>query len=652
MRQAIEEDFILDVLASYTTYRSYFKLLKTIEADPKYEQRKAQRVLLRFVDLHDHSIRQKIEIMVEHFADHVRSRIKGKAKAMVVTRSRLHAVRYFLALRDYLEEQKAGYKALVAFSGAVQNEGVDYTEAGLNGLPETQTANAFNTDTCRFLVVAEKFQTGFDQPLLHTMYVDKKLSGVHAVQTLSRLNRTHPHKAETMVLDFANDADAILDSFKPYYEASILSEATDPNQLYDLQNQLADFDLFMQSEVDAFAAEWFHAKGSQDKLHGILAPVVERFRDQDAEDQAGFRSVLRDYTRLYSFLSQVLTFADLELEKLYVFARMLFLKLPVDPAELPREVLDNVDMDSYRLRLTHNGEVTLEPDTEELYPIVGPGIRVAKPEDLYEVLSRIIELINMKFGVALTEADRICVETALRSLEQDPALDASCRANTRENASLTFRQKFEEAVQGFVDSNFKLYKRITDDERFGSTLRDALFDFYLRRHREVRDLVTQGESKTLEFKSTLRWNLEEDRKDNRITHAVLKTIGAFLNTEGGDLLIGVADDGAIIGIEADRFDSNDRYLLHLAQVTRNGLGDRAGTCIDPRIQTVDGKNVCLVACSRSPESVYLKWKGTEKSEAGDLFVRSGPGTVLLEAESAEEYVRTRFDTRPLDDDSS
>lgn len=641
MRQAIEEGFILDVLANYTTYKAYFKLLKTIEDDPKYEQRKAKRVLLRFVDLHDHSIRQKIEILVAHFDDHVRSRIRGKAKAMVVTRSRLHAVRYFLALRSYLQEQKAGYKALVAFSGTVHDEGADYTEFGLNAIPETQTANAFNTDDYRFLVVAEKFQTGFDQPLLHTMYVDKKLGGVHAVQTLSRLNRTHQHKAETMVLDFANEADAVLDAFKPYYEATILSEATDPNQLYDLQNQLEDFDLFMQSEVDAFAAEWFHPEGSQEKLHGMLAPVVDRFRERGADEQAGFRGVLRDYIRLYSFLSQVLTFADLELEKLYVFARMLHRKLPVDPVELPREVLDNVDMDSYRLQLTHEGAVPLEADPE-LYPIVGPGGRVAEPEDPLEVLSAIIQEINERFGVELTEADRICVEAALRNLELDPALDASVRANTRENAALTFRQKFEEAVQDFVDSNFQLYKRITDDERFGSTLRDALFDFYLRRHREVRDLISQGESKTLEFKSTLRWNLKEDTKDNRITHAVLKTLAAFMNTEGGDLLIGVTDDGTIIGIEPDRFDNDDKFLLHLAQVTRNALGDRAGTCIDPRIHVVDGKNVCLVACSRSPEPVYLKWKGMEKADSGDLFVRSGPGTILLEPESSEEYVRTRF----------
>jgi predicted HTH transcriptional regulator len=215
--------------------------------------------------------------------------------------------------------------------------------------------------------------------------------------------------------------------------------------------------------------------------------------------------------------------------------------------------------------------------------------------------------------------------------------------NTRENVRLTFDQKVEHVIQEIVDSNFDLYKRITDDRPFGEAVKNFLFDQYLRSHRQAEELIKRGESKTLEFKATLRWNLKDDRQDDKaVTHAVLKTIAAFLNTEGGDLLIGVGDDGAIGGIERDQLESDDKFMRHLAQVVRNGLGDRAGTCIDPKTQIVQGKTVCVVSCQRSPEPVFLKWKGMETSSGGDFFVRSGPGTVKLDPNSAKEYIRTRF----------
>ena len=220
------------------------------------------------------------------------------------------------------------------------------------------------------------------------------------------------------------------------------------------------------------------------------------------------------------------------------------------------------------------------------------------------------------------------------------------RVNTRENVRLTFDQKVEHVIQEIVDSNFELYKRITDDRAFGEAFKNFLFDQYLRTHRHAEELIKRGESKTLEFKSTLRWNLKEDRQDDRgVTHAVLKTIAAFLNTEGGDLLIGVADDRSIVGIEADRLESDDKFMRHLAQIVRNGLGDRAGTCIDPKCQVVQGKTVCVVSCQRSPEPAFLKWKGLESSPEGDFYVRSGPGTVKLSPDSAQEYIRTRFAQR-------
>ena len=231
----------------------------------------------------------------------------------------------------------------------------------------------------------------------------------------------------------------------------------------------------------------------------------------------------------------------------------------------------------------------------------------------------------------------------MERLDADVALDASARVNTRENVRLTFDQKVEHVIQEIVDSNFDLYKRITDDRTFGDIVKNMLFDQYLRSHRQAEELIKRGESKTLEFKSTLRWSLKDDLQDDKfVTHAVLKTIAAFLNTEGGDLLIGVADDGSVVGIERDQLEGDDKFMRHLTQVVRNGLGDRAGTCIDPKAQIVGGKTVCVVSCQRGPEPVFMKWKGIETSPEGDFFVRTGPGSVKLPADSAQEYIRTRF----------
>ena len=647
MKQAIEEGFILDVLANYTTYTAYWRLLKKIEADPKYDKKKAKYLLKSFVELSPHAIKEKVRIMVEHFAAQVQTEIAGRAKAMIVTRSRLHAVRYKLAIDAYLVKHKYPFKALVAFSGTVEDKGKSYTEANMNGFGETQTAKAFERQENRFLIVANKFQTGFDQPLLHTMYVDKKIGDVNAVQTLSRLNRTHPDKKGTMVLDFANEAAHIKKAFDPYFETTLLSEATDPNLLYEVQTRLASFPLYTQADIESFAKVYFDPKATQDRLYAVLAPVVARFEAlPDETEKNDFRAQLSEYVRLYSFLSQILTFADADLEKLYAFARHLRRLLPADRESLPREVQQNIDMESYRVQQTGSGKIVLDRKPGVLDPISTKGRQTATPEEI-EALSRIIEELNDRFGLDLGPEHRVTLEQMMERLDSDPGLDASARVNTRENVRLTFDQKVEHVIQNIVDSNFDLYKRITDDRPFGEAIKNLLFDQYLRTHRDAQELIKRGESKTLEFKSTLRWNLKEDRQDDKfITHAVLKTVAAFLNTEGGDLLIGVGDDGAIVGVEVDRLDTDDKFMRHLAQVVRNGLGDRAGTCIDPKMQIVDGKTVCVVSCQRSPEPVYLKWKGLEAVETGDFFVRGGPGTVKLAPESASEYVRTRFTAVP------
>ena len=620
MRQAIEEGFILDVLASYMTYRAYWRLLKKVEDDPRYDKRKAEYLLKSFVDVNPHAIREKIAICVEHFAAQVAGEIDGRAKAMIITRSRLHAVRTKLALDNYLAEKGHAWKALVAFSGRVRDSGMDYTESGMNSagedrvIGERQTAAEFEKPEYRFLVVASKFQTGFDQPLLHTMYVDKKLGGVNAVQTLSRLNRTYPGKRGTMVLDFANEAEEIRKAFEPYYETTLLSEETDPNLLYEVQGRLLDFGVFAPGDVETFARAYFSPKATQDRLYAALEPPRQRVADLDDDEGQDFRSQLSDYVRLYAFLSQVLTFADPDLEKLYVFARYLRRLLPAGGDKLPVEVQQSIDMESYRIQRTSRGRIAMERQARPLDP-AGSRPDGARAGEEMETLSRIIEALNERFGLSLGPEHRVTLESIRSALDQDAGLEASARVNTRENVRLTFDPKVEDKIQEIVETNFDFYKRITDDPDFGRALKNFLFDDYIRRHRRAEELLKLRPSKTLAFAPSLRWDLKEDRKDERnVTYRVLKTIAAFLNTEGGDLLIGVDDDRNVVGIEHDRLGS-DEFLRHLAEVVQSGLGDKAGAHVDSKMQIVEGKTVCLVSCQRSPGPVCLRWMGLEKEES-------------------------------------
>ena len=564
MRQAIEEGFILDVLGSYSTYKAYWRLLKTIEDDPRYDRGKAEYLLKSFVELHPHAIGEKVAICVEHFAAQVAAAIDGRAKAMVVTRSRLHAVRTKLALDACLAEKGHPWKALVAFSGTVKDGGEAYTESGMNSagqdrvVGERHTAAEFEKPEYRFLVVASKFQTGFDQPLLHTMYVDKKLGGVNAVQTLSRLNRTHPGKQGVMVLDFANEAEEIRKAFEPYYETTLLSEATDPNLLYEVQDRLLGFGVFAEGDVEAFARVCFDPGATQDRLYAALEPPRQRFGALAADEGRDFRGQLGDYVRLYAFLS-----AGADVRRRRSREALRLCPAPPPPAAGRRRRA------AARGAAEHRHGVVPHPADQprphragaagrRARPRRQQAARAAPPPRSWEPLSRIIEALNERFGLQLGPEHRVALEQIRSALDGDAGLDASARVNTRENVRLTFDPKVEDKIQEIVETNFDLYKRITDDPDFGRALKNFLFDDYIRRHRRVEELLKLQESKTLEFKSSLRWNLAEDRQDDRhVTHAILETIAAFLNTEGGDLLIGVADDRTVLGIDHDRLESDD-----------------------------------------------------------------------------------------------
>lgn len=477
MRQAIEEGFILDVLINYTTYQSYWRLIKKIETDPYYEKSKAYYLLKRFVDLHPHAIDKKVQIMVEHFREMVMEQINGKAKAMIVTRSRLHAVHYKIALDKYLKELKNPFRTLVAFSGTVEDGGRSYTESGMNGLPEAQTAKTFGRSEYRFLIVANKFQTGFNQPLLHTMYVDKKLEGVNAVQTLSRLNRVYPGKLNTMVLDFENEADIIKEGFDPYYLTTILSEETDPNLLYEIQNRLEAYPVFGQDELNHFARVYF-SDATQDQIYSVLRSVAERYNNLHKDEQNDFRKELTDYVRLYVFLSQVISFADANLDIMYQFCRHLRRLLPSNEDILPLEVQQNIDMESFRLQQTGSGKIELDRGVKEINPIHTKSGHETLEE--MEALSQIIADLNERFGIDLGPEHQVTLEQMMERLEEDRALEHAVRVNTLENIRLTFNLKVEEIIQEIVDSNFDLYKRITDDHAFGQMFKELLFDLYIQ----------------------------------------------------------------------------------------------------------------------------------------------------------------------------
>lgn len=485
MKQAIEEKFILDVLENYTTMKVYFNLLKTIEDDPRYSKKKGMQLLKAYVDNHDHSIRTKTAIMVEHFREQVMDRINGQAKTMLVTRSRASAVKYKLAFDRYIKTQEYPFKALVAFSGIVhdQETGKEFTEAGMNGFPESQTAEVFKREEYRILIVANKFQTGFDQPLLHTMYVDKRLGGVNAVQTLSRLNRKYPNKEDTMVLDFENEADLIQRSFQPYYEKTLLTEATDPNKLYDFEYELKEYHIFEEEDVETFAKEYFSPKGKQEKLHSILSPIVDRYLKKPKEEQHDFRTLVKRYVRLYSYLSHVILFKDVDLEKLYQFLRHLHRKLPVSRDRLPVEIIENINMDSYRIQQTSSGKIGLADEEGRLGPSREPEI-FRGPEEELTPLSMIIQEINERFGADFTDADKLkhFTEDMQRRLVENEKLAraADPEVNTEDNFKLVFNDYFDDVLNDMIDSNLDLYTKINDDRDFGNIFKRALFDSVYR----------------------------------------------------------------------------------------------------------------------------------------------------------------------------
>ncbi len=494
MRQAIEEGFILDVLKSYTTYATYFRLLKSCEDDPNVERKKAARALARFLKLHPHNIAQKTEVMVEHFHAVTRHKIGGRAKAMVVTGSRLEAVRYKQSFDQYIKQKGYSIKSLVAFSGTVQDDQlaeVSYTEEAMNGgLRAKELPERFASPEFQVLLVAEKYQTGFDQPLLHSMYVDKRLAGIQAVQTLSRLNRIHPLKEDTFVLDFVNDREEIREAFKTYYEGAVLGEEVDPSRLYAIKGELDAAGIYRNEEIARFCEVYFKPRQKQSPLdhqamNVALDPAVQRFaaqveRDEDAAEL--WRGKLQAFQNLYGFLSQVIPYQDSDLERLYVYLRHLASKLPRRSSGAAYQFDDEVKLEYYRLQKISEGSISLK--TGNAPRLDGPdevGTGALRAQEV--PLSQLIDVVNARFGTDFNQADQLFFDQIVEAAMGDDGLRRAAAVNSGDKFELLFKNVLEQLFADRMNQNEDIFVRYMNDAPFQKLVTSWMAEQAYRRMR-------------------------------------------------------------------------------------------------------------------------------------------------------------------------
>ena len=500
MRQAIEEGFIMDVLKHYTTWKRFYGLIKQVDDDPEVPRKQAAKALGRYMELHPVNIEQVVSVIVEHFRLHVLHELGGRAKAMVVTGSRLSAVRYKLAFDRYIRDNGyQGIRSLVAFSGTVEDPddpGASYNEVAMNeGLAESELPETFEGDEYRVLLVAEKYQTGFDQPLLQTMYVVKKLAGVQAVQTLSRLNRMAPGKKRTFVLDFVNTEDDIHRAFKPYYESTPIGENADPQQLSALQHKLLEPAIFTPADVDAFAQAWYrprreHSGGDHKQMNAVLDAVVDRFNGREEEERESFRGLLTAFRNLYGFLSQVIPYQDSDLEKLYTFVRNLIAKLPPADDDGPFVLEDEVSLRYYRLQQITEGSIDLGQG--EAYSLKGPtDVGTSAVADVPVALSSLVEKLNERFGTDFTEADQLFFEQIRVSAEASEQIKEAAKANNLADFTAYMERVLDELFIERMEGNEEIFSRVMTDRPFRSAASEHLaFEIYegiREQGREPRD---------------------------------------------------------------------------------------------------------------------------------------------------------------------
>jgi len=469
MEQAIKEGFILDVLKNYVSWRRYYKLVKRSQVEDKeYSKKQTLRLLANHVDLQEHSIEKKTRIMLEHFASKTQNEIQGMARGMLVTKSRLHAVRYKLKFDEVMREMNLPYEALVAFSGTVSDVDTvaEYTMTSMNHLEgKISITEALKLPKYRILIVANMYQTGFDEPLLHTMFVDKKLGGTSTVQTLSRLNRTRKGKDSTMVLDFVNDPEKIQRDFQFYYGNNRMDfiDQTDQNSIYDVLNKIESTALIYQDDVDAFAEVFFRKGDNMEQLQPILNNLIERFKSFDETVKSDLKTSINDFIRLYRFLSQIITFVDVDLEKYYVLLTTLYKKLSNNKNVVLSNVLENVELDSYKLQHQYTTDLQLESANANMQG-QKPGTSIKPNEDEFELLTKIIKVLNDTFGLDLKDEDKVDFMKMRDSIYQNVELMNFFNNN---NSKANIQDKFDETIDdellNFIDGKLNLYNKLTDD---------------------------------------------------------------------------------------------------------------------------------------------------------------------------------------------
>lgn len=480
MKQAIDEGFILDVLKTYTPVQSYYHLMKTVTDDPVFDKKKAKKKLRRYVESHEHAIRLKSEIMVDHFHEQViqRKKIGGKARAMVVTSGIERAIQYYHAVSAYLTQEKYPYKAIVAFSGEHEYGNEKVTEATLNGFPSIQIPDKVIEDPYRFLIVADKFQTGYDEPLLHTMYVDKILTDIKAVQTLSRLNRSHPQKHDSFVLDFVNDVDTIREAFETYYRTTILSDETDPNKLHDLKNDLDKYQVYTLDRIESLVELYING-ADRDKLDPYLDVCVVDYNALDEDSQVDFKGKAKAFLRTYSFLSSILPYTNAEWEKLSIFLNFLTPKLPAPKEEdLSKGILEAIDMESYRVEVQASLSIDLKDEDSEIYPIpTSGGGHVREPE--LDYLSNIVKAFNDLFGsIEWKDRDKIrkvITEVIPQKVKEDKAYQNAIKHSDKQNARIEHDKALLRVITAMLSDHTELFKQFSDNPSFKKWLQDSIF---------------------------------------------------------------------------------------------------------------------------------------------------------------------------------
>lgn len=482
MKQAIQEGFILDVLKYYTPIASYYKLMKTVQDDPMFDKKRAQKRLRAFVESDSYTIAQKAEMMVAHFHEQVisKGKIGGQARAMVVTSSIPRCIEYYYAINKCLAARHSPYKAIVAFSGEHKYQGQEppLTSAAMNGFPDAKIPSTLKSDPYRLLVVADMFQTGFDEPLLHTMYVDKMLYDIKAVQTLSRLNRCHPAKHDTFVLDFANKPAMIEEAFSRYYRTTLLSGETDPNKLYDLIAMMEEYQVYSDEHVMKLVDLYLNG-AERDRLDPILDACAAVYKDLDTEDQIKFKSAAKSFCRTYGFLGAILPYGNAEWERLSIFMNLLIPKLPSPrDDDFSEGILDVIDLDSYRLEAQESMSIKLEDSDTEVPPVpAGKSGHIVNPE--MDLLSVILNDFNDMFGnIDWKEPDNVRRQIIAipEMVAKDERYQNAMKNSDRQNARMESERALQQVIFSVMADNMELFKQFQDNPSFKKWLSDMVFN--------------------------------------------------------------------------------------------------------------------------------------------------------------------------------